>query len=92
MTVIKIYSFYLLKERLSHGSSLGLSSGSPAYSHTTSTGRSGGLTSGQHGHGPGMHQPADFQPPYFPPPFPHPSTHQSPPQQQQQVRRDFEVS
>lgn len=81
-----------IQERLtSHGSGIGLTTGgSPAYtSHTAGgshTGRSGSLSSSQHGHGPSMHhQPADFQPPYFPPPFHHPSTHQSPPQQQQQV-------
>lgn len=82
--------FSLSKERLtSHGGGIGLSSGSSAYTgHSAgSGGRSSGLSSSQHG--PSMHQPADFQPPYFPPPFHHPSTHQSPPQQQQQV--DFKA-
>lgn len=86
--------YSLPKERLSHSSGIGLSSGSPAYSaHTaSSTGRSSGLSSSQHNHGPSMHQPADFQPPYFPPPFHHPSTHQSPPQQQQQVSKNYQIS
>lgn len=71
----------------SHGS-IGLSSGSPAYTTHTGghTGRGGPGTG--HGHGgthgtTSMHHQSlqsDFQPPYFPPPFHH--TTQSPPQQQ----------
>ncbi|XP_055371927.1 transcription factor AP-2-epsilon isoform X2 [Condylostylus longicornis] len=77
-------------ERLTSHGSIGLSSGSPAYT-THSGGHSGrgGPTGGHGGHS-GSHSSAasmhhqslqsDFQPPYFPPPFHHAT--QSPPQQQ----------
>ncbi|XP_017001864.1 transcription factor AP-2-epsilon isoform X5 [Drosophila takahashii] len=79
-----------MMERLSGHGSLGLSSGSAAYTTHSGghTGRSGPTTghsghSSTHGSAATMHHQSlqsDFQPPYFPPPFHH-ST-QSPPQQQ----------
>lgn len=86
--VIKLVFFHQQERLTSHGS-IGLSSGSPAYTTHSGghTGRSG-PTGGHSGHG-GSHGSAsmhhqslqsDFQPPYFPPPFHHAT--QSPPQQQ----------
>ncbi|XP_055906419.1 transcription factor AP-2-epsilon isoform X3 [Eupeodes corollae] len=79
-----------MMERLTSHGSIGLSSGSPAYTTHTGghTGRGGptgahGGHGGSHGSAASMHHQSlqsDFQPPYFPPPFHHAT--QSPPQQQ----------
>lgn len=90
----KILSHFLVQERLTSHSGIGLSGGTPAYNThtghsgravTTGSGHTGSGTGHSSGHGPSpsMHHQAlqsDFQPPYFPPPFHHAT--QSPPQQQ----------
>ncbi|XP_037907121.1 transcription factor AP-2-epsilon isoform X2 [Hermetia illucens] len=91
LAYVDMSSVIEVQDRLTSHGSIGLSSGSPAYTtHTGGHGGRGGPTgghggghSGTHGTAASMHHQSlqsDFQPPYFPPPFHHAT--QSPPQQQ----------